>query len=329
MNFGAVFGSLLVDFVHKGLHLPEHWILVFGVATTLLSLAAALLMIIPCGFYDEENSIAAIKTHSESISTAPRENAKSKWNMARLSEIVLNVCSSLKHYYDEVICAPAFNRMLAALTLLLGVRMIFIYTAYLTPKYIYRVIGQDAWLGTINSINPFLIIVGVLLLIPITENWDTFKTLGWGSLFGGCSLIPLVIPWYYYSSDIVTAYYIMNGTFMLFLALGEMFWSPRLEQYITSVAPRGQLAIYSGFASLPMFLAKTATGFYSGIMLAKWCPEFIAQNVPIQKVLITQSLPYWQTPEAMWLILAIPAIVGPIIMLFLKDWFTVGMKQKV
>ncbi|MCK9351871.1 MAG: MFS transporter [Candidatus Paceibacterota bacterium] len=235
-------------------------------------------------------------------------------------------------YAKNVIIAPAFVRMLAALTLLVGVRAAFLYTGLLMPKYWYRVIGEGAQVGWLNTINPVIIVLGVLLLVPIINRYDTYKMLVWGALLAAMCFVPLAVPWYYISDNIVVAYYIMAVASMIFLSFGEMMWSPRLSHYIVSVAPSGQEGTYSAFASLPWFVAKTIAGGLSGVMLAKWCPEFIVQggvNVPIQKVLITQTLPYWQTPEALWLILGIIAIIGPIIMLFLKDWFTVGMKQKV
>ncbi|MFA5831013.1 MAG: MFS transporter [Candidatus Paceibacterota bacterium] len=235
-------------------------------------------------------------------------------------------------YAKSVVVAPAFLRMLAALTLLVGVRAAFLYTGLLMPKYWYRVIGEGAQVGWLNTINPVIIVLGVLLLVPIINKYDTYKMLAWGALLAAMCFVPLAVPWYYVSDNIVVAYYAMAIVSMIFLSFGEMMWSPRLSHYIVSVAPSGQEGTYSAFASLPWFVAKTLAGGLSGVMLAKWCPEFIVQNgvnVPIQKVLITQTLPYWQTPEALWLILGIIAIIGPIIMLFLKDWFTVGMKQKV
>lgn len=235
-------------------------------------------------------------------------------------------------YAKSVIVAPSFLRMISALTLLLGVRVAFLYTNLLMPKYWTRVIGENAHIGWLTAINPTIIIIGVFLLVPIINRYDTYKMLSWGALLAALCFVPLAVPWYFVSNDIIVAYYAMSVVCMIILSFGEMMWSPRMSHYIVSVAPQGQEGTYSAFSSLPWFVGKTLAGGLSGVMLAKWCPEFIVQNgvnVPIQKALMTQTLPYWQTPEAMWLILGIIAIVGPIVMLFLKDWFTVGMKQKV
>ena len=237
-------------------------------------------------------------------------------------------------YTLEVATAPPFRRVLAALTLLVGVRAAFLYTHLMMPKYWLRTMWPDAHIGLLNNINPFIIVLGVFLLVPIINRYDTYKMLAWGALVASLTFVPLAIPWYFINSDIVVAYYVMSVAAMLFLSFGEVMWSPRLSHYIVSVAPSGQEGTYSAFASLPWFIGKTLAGGLSGVMLAKWCPEIIMTKdttYSLQGALIERTIlpSYWQTPEAMWLILGIIAIIGPIIMLFLKDWFTIGMKQKV
>jgi MFS family permease len=252
-------------------------------------------------------------------------------------DTLINTIEILKKswkYTREVVTAPQFRRVLAALTLLVGVRAAFLYTGLLMPKYWLRVIGPGAHMGWVNNINPFIIVLGVLLLVPIINRYDTYKMLAWGALLASLTFVPLAIPWYFINGNIIVAYYTMSVVAMLFLSFGEMMWSPRLSHYIVSVAPSGQEGTYSAFASLPWFIGKTLAGGLSGVMLAKWCPEIIITKdtcYSLQGALIEGTIlpSYWQTPEAMWLILGVIAIVGPIIMLFLKDWFTVGMKQKV
>ena len=37
---------------------------------------------------------------------------------------------------------------------------------------------------------------------------------------------------------------------------------------------------------------------------------------------------YWSSPWAMWFVLAVPAVGGPVIALLLKNWFTKGAHFK-
>ena len=61
--------------------------------------------------------------------------------------------------------------------------------------------------------------------------------------------------------------------FVLFLSIGEAFYSPRLYEYTAAIAPKGQEASYMAMSSLPFFLAKVAVGPLSGLLLSRFCPE--------------------------------------------------------
>jgi len=229
-----------------------------------------------------------------------------------------------------VVLEPAFVRMMAAMTLTLGVRMVFLYWSILSPKYWKRVIGPEAALGPLESINPLIIIVGLFLLVPIVSRFKTFSMMTYGCFIAALSLLPMVLPWTLWGSDPTRAYYLMSIVSMVAFSFGEIMFSPRLSQYILAIAPVGQEGIYSSFAAMPYFLAKTAVGFLSGLMLVRWCPEYrVLGGVlkPLRETLAAKTLPYWDTPEAMWLILAIAALAGPIVMVFLRNWFTRGMRN--
>ncbi|MDD5251049.1 MAG: hypothetical protein PHT12_00270 [Patescibacteria group bacterium] len=233
--------------------------------------------------------------------------------------------------YTRKVCRePSFWRMMAAVTLNLGVSSVFIYWSMISPKYWDRTIGPDAAIGKLSAINPVIIVVGLVLLVPIINKFKTFTMLTWGSFISAGSLIPLVIPWYWVSSDPRTAYYATSIVSMVVFSFGEMMFSPRLSQYILAVAPVGQEGIYSSFAALPSFVRSTIVGFTSGVMLTRWCPETrVLHGVekPLREVIAARILPYWDTPEAMWLILTVAAIVGPILMVVLHKWFVSGMRH--
>jgi hypothetical protein len=222
-----------------------------------------------------------------------------------------------------------FRRAVSAVVLLIGVRTAFLYLSVLSPKYWYRVIGTEAHVGWLNVINPTIIIIGLIAMIMVKKlrNVDTYKALTYGALVAALCFVPLSVPWYFVSANIVFAYYAMAFASLIILSFGEMFWSPRLSAYILSCATPEQKGMYASFASIPWILANTIAGGFSGIMLLKWAPSTRMWNgaeVPLQTVLATKELPYWQTPEAMWFVLGVIAIVGPIVMLVpkIKKWFT-------
>jgi len=293
MNVGAVIAGFLVDFVHIVLNISWSWILLFGAVVSLVNLCVALFVVV-------DGKIVA--------------------------------CKKAKATAIEILFSRMFRRVVAVVTLLIGVRAAFLYLAVLAPKYWYRAIGPDALVGTLNVINPALIIGGLVAITfykPLREAMakNVYSTLTVGALIAACCFIPLAVPWYFISGNIVTAYYVMAVIALIILSVGEVLWSPRLSDYIVSCAPEGQSGLYCSFASIPWLIANTMAGGLSGVMLLRWSPAtriWQGAETPLQTVLATKELPYWQTPEAMWFVLGVVAIVGPLVMLIpnIRKWFT-------
>lgn len=301
VNIGAVGAGLLVDFVHLTLKLDFAWIITFGLFDAVVALPMAMFW---------------IRDDSSREAVAPkRAHDAQGWKRRWL-------------YAKEVMRHAAFLRMISAVTLLTGVRAAFLYWTVLSPKYWYRTIGHSARVGLLTTINPLVIIVGLLLLVPVINRFSTFKMLTFGALVSGLSFLPLAVPWYWVSDDVNRAYYAMSAVSMCVFAFGEMMFSPRLSHYIIAIAPHGQEGAYSSFAALPWFVGKTVAGFVSGLLLMRWCPEKIVVNgvaTPLHDVIASRTLPYGESPEMMWLLLGIFALAGPLIMIVFRGWFTRGM----
>ena len=160
-------------------------------------------------------------------------------------------------------------------------------------------------MGLFQAINPILIVVGLILFIPIANKFNIYKMLVFGGFISSISLFALVVPWRWFGSDIVAAYTTMTVIQLVILSIGEIIWSPKLQEYTAAVAPPGQEGSYLGMSLLPYFVAKTFISLLSGHMLLRFCPE------GIQPQIVAGTLPFWRSPEAMWLILGLFALVGP------------------
>ena len=217
----------------------------------------------------------------------------------------------------------AFWKLTALVGLLLGVRAVFAYFYLLMPKYWLRTIGGDAAIGTLNAINPLIIVFGLVLFIPFANRFNLFKMLTYGAVVSALSLFVLAVPWQFFGSDIASAHYWMAAVSIVVLSIGEIIWSPKLSEYTAAVAPKGQEGTYLGFTMIPWFLAKMIVSALSGHMLARWCPEDIGPK-------LTQgTLAYWDTPAAMWLFLGIVAMAGVLIAILLKPWFVKGARWTI
>ena len=111
------------------------------------------------------------------------------------------------------------------------------------------------------------------------------------------------------------------------LTIGELIWSPRLSEYTAAIAPEGQEGTYLGLSMVPYFLAKLVVSGLSGAMLNRWCPEPPEDDpLALQKAIANHELAFVDTPYMMFTILGAVAIVGTILAIIGKPWFTKGAK---
>jgi dipeptide/tripeptide permease len=200
------------------------------------------------------------------------------------------------------------------------------------PKYWLRTIGPDAAIGTLNMINPIGIVIGLILFIPITNRFKVFNMLVYGAMISSLALFPLAVPWRMYGLGIAEAHYLMAILCMVIVTIGEVVWSPKLNEYTAAIAPKGQEGTYLGLSMLPWFLAKTVVSLLSGHMLARWSPETVninGQIVPLQQAMLNGQVDYWHSPAAMWLVLGSYALGGCILALVFRGWLTRGAQWKV
>jgi len=309
MNVGAAAAGFSIDIVRKLLHLPNVHIFTMGVVT------AGLCLIVGAVMVKREEQLVSPGEEPEVQSEEMKVRSKPPMQALR-----------------EVVREPALWRLLVLIALILGVRAVYAYLYLLMPKYWLRTIGPDANIGTLNTINPIGIVIGLILFIPITNRFNVFKMLIYGAMFSAFALFPLALPWDLYSHDIARAHYLMAIFCMIIVTIGEVVWSPKLNEYTAAIAPKGQEGIYLGLSMLPWFLAKTLVSAFSGHLLEYWCPEKVSVNgatMLLQQALLQHQLPYWHTPAAMWLVLGLYALAGCIIALFLRGWLTRGTDWKI
>jgi proton-dependent oligopeptide transporter, POT family len=296
MNVGAACAGFLVDIVRKGLHANNSWIIAFGSLTSILCLLVTFVWI-----RNEQQRLGPDESPQEAAPVRRRNPLSGI--MAVLSE-------------------PVFWRFLVLVFLLLGVRCVFLYLHLMCPKYWLRVIGPDAPIGTLLAINPILVIIGLILVIPFLGRFSVYGMLVYGSLISAASLFILAIP--AHGSTI----YLTTICALIVLTVGEIIWSPRLTEYTAAIAPKGQEGTYLGLSVIPYFLAKLIVTFASGHMLARWVPEYPKGEPILRDRLAAGEIPFWSSPSAMWLLLGVIGVAGALVALALRRWFTSGAHWK-
>ena len=308
MNIGAAAAGFSIDIVRKVLHVANVHIFTLGVATAVLCLIVAKLMV-----RSEEQLVSADEPQAEQLEEKKvvRKNPLQVWR--------------------GMIKEPTLWRLLVLIGLIVGVRAVFVYLYLLMPKYWLRTIWPDAAFGTLNAINPIGIVIGLVLFIPFANRFGVFRMLVYGAMISSIALMPMALPWTIYGLSIGKAHYVMALLCMVLITIGEVVWSPKLYEYTAAIAPRGQEGTYLGLSLLPWFLAKTLVSAFSGHLLERWSPEKVMINgvsTPLQQAMIAHQLDYWHRPEAMWLLLGCYALAGCIVAAFLEKWLTQGVRAK-
>jgi proton-dependent oligopeptide transporter, POT family len=197
-------------------------------------------------------------------------------------------------------------RFLFFIFMLLPVQTLFAHQWLTMPEYILRAYPKDVndkmeWL--VNWINPLIIFFCVPLAAMLTKRFHVFTVMIVGSFVSAAPTFLLSL-----GPDAKT----LIAYFVLF-SLGEALWQPRFLEYASELAPPGRVAQYMGLAQVPWLLAKGTTGFYSGYLLATYCPK----DTPPENL---------QT-GTLWFIYACIAMTSPIGLWLAREWVQRGLHQ--
>ena len=223
--------------------------------------------------------------------------------------------------FREVWRESAFRKLILFLVLTIGVRLVFTHQFLVMPKYYTRVLYSDFDLGAANSLNPAIIVIGLILLIPILNRFTTLKLSLVGMTISALSLVFMAVPldWIMLLPGVHTvtqAYFFIIVAQILMFAFGELFFSPRFTEYVASVAPKDKVSSYMALSALPTFISKPVNGFISGLLISKFSYEGIRAKIE------TGNISYGNSPEFMWLAYFLLAILSPIAVVAFRNQIT-------
>ncbi len=143
------------------------------------------------------------------------------------------------------------------------------------PKFVIRLIGEDASPGWYANVNPLIVF---LLVNFITSLMKKSKALT--SMNIGMFIIPfaaLVMA----GGTLIGKEHILGlhpVAFMMIIGIGlqalaECFISPRYFEFFSLQAPKGEEGLYLGFSQLHSFFSYLFAFGISGFLLDKYCPD--------------------------------------------------------
>ncbi len=197
---------------------------------------------------------------------------------------------------------PVLNpRFLFFIFVLLPVRTLFAHQWLTLPDYIMRcfpaAVGERyEW---ISGLNPLIIVIGVPTIAAWTRNVNVVTMMIIGTTISALSTA-LLIP--EPNVTLLLAYVIV-------FSMGEAVWSSRFLEYVADLAPAGKVGAYMGIATVPWFLAKATTGWYSGRMLDIFVPATGPQDT-----------------TTLWMIYGAIALISPIGLILGRRWVERGVR---
>jgi MFS family permease len=328
MNAGILSGNLVFDYVrhdlgeHAGLTLPILEVHLSTYRTLFLTSAILSVPNLLILYFFLREGVAAT---DQGVKITPPPPRFAETGMAR--RMILTMREALRdtaRIFRGLWRHPGFYHFLLFLALASCLRLVMAHMYYTYPKFGIRELGPGAPIGRLWAVNQLLIIILVPIVGALSQKISAYRMVVCGTFIAATSLFVMAMPPHWFQpladgefgdliahrwlavSGRVNPLYVMIMIFVVCFSVGEAIYSPRLYEYATAIAPKGQEASYSALSFLPFFLAKVFVGMFSGRMLAAYCPEHGPRH-----------------SETMWLIIALTASVAPVGLITLRRFIRV------
>ncbi len=215
---------------------------------------------------------------------------------------------------------------LIILTLIVAGFWIIQHQLYATmPKYVIRLLGEDAKPEWLANVNPLVVVIFVVLITQLTKKYKAVTV-----MFIGMLIMPLsaLVMAFSQSLEAVTGssvsvlgwFSLHPLTIMMIIGiaiqgLAECFISPRFLEYFSLQAPKGEEGVYMGFSHLHSFFSALVGFIMSGFLLDKYCPD--PKTLPAG-LTEAQRAAYYADAHLIWYYFVVIAIVAALALYVFK-----------
>jgi POT family proton-dependent oligopeptide transporter len=204
--------------------------------------------------------------------------------------------------------------------------ILYVQLYNLVPLFL-RWIDPQAPVELYTLVNPIMIVSLQLLITRLAKKWTPVRSIMFGVLVTTIGmLVNMLAPMLFANISLKVAllrignFHIILPIAGLFLivsiasmALGEMFASPRIYEYIGAIAPKGQEGLYLGYANLPVALGSIVGAPMGGRLFETFITDPVKRGLPAN-------------PATMWLIVAVMGVIS-MVGLALYDRFLMHKKD--
>jgi POT family proton-dependent oligopeptide transporter len=171
-----------------------------------------------------------------------------------------------------VLRSPKFTLLLLAYS---GFAFLYAQVYNVIPLYLERVLEQKPPVDIYTMANPFTIVFFQLLVTRLFGKMKPIVSIVIGTIIISVSMIINVVPVLVASGPRVRVLGLLplGSLFIVvtvaLVALGELFASARIYEYIGALAPKGQEGLFLGYASLPLAIGALTGGPVGALIFNK------------------------------------------------------------
>jgi len=182
--------------------------------------------------------------------------------------------------------------------------ILYVQLYNLMPLFL-RWIDPEAPVELYTLVNPIMIVTLQLIITRLAKRWTPVRSIIFGVLVTTSGMLVNILAPVFFSDISLKVSLLRFGNFQVLLpiagiflivsiasmALGEMFASPRIYEYIGAIAPKGQEGLYLGYANLPVALGSIVGAPLGGRLFETFISDPVKKGLPAN-------------PSAIWLIVA-------------------------
>lgn len=248
INIGSITGRGVSYFIRTSLGIPA----IFTYASTVFVFIGLLVVLF-------------IYREPEYVSNGVKDNQQVRKKTLKESILgIFIVLSNLKFVFFLIVIALFW--------------FLYVQLYNLIPLFL-RHIDPNAPVELYTLANPLMIVCFQLLITRLVKRWTPVKSILFGVGVTTVGMLLNILPALLYSNlsqkvSVAGLAIPIAGLFLLVsiasMAVGEMMASPRIYEYIGSIAPKGEEGLYLGYANLPVAIGSILGGPLGGALYQKY-----------------------------------------------------------
>ncbi|MCJ7611493.1 MAG: MFS transporter [Candidatus Aminicenantes bacterium] len=248
INIGSITGRSVSYFIRRSLGIPA----IFTYAATIFALIGLVMVLF---FYKEPEYISDGKKDGQSV------------QKKTLGQAVAGIFIVLRNM-----------RFLLFLIVIGLFWFLYVQLYNLMPLFL-RYIDPNAPVELYTLANPIMIVSLQLLITRMVKKWSPIRSILMGVTVTTAGMLINIIPPLFFADqfqkiNVLGLAIPLAGIFLIVsiasMALGEMMASPRIYEYLGSIAPKGEEGLYLGYANLPIALASLIGGPLGGAFFERY-----------------------------------------------------------